>query len=56
MKMSQRVKIRVFPIMIAYIYWSGFRIFKQNLDNPDEIERVRQSVSFTKPLIIFVLS
>ena len=33
---------RDFPIPIAC--WSGFRTFKQNLDNPDEIWMVGHSV------------
>ena len=33
--MKTDVKIAIFPILIAY--WSGFGIFKQNRDNPDEI-------------------
>ena len=32
------VKIGIFPIPIAY--WSGFGIFKQNRENPDEIGMV----------------
>ena len=36
------VKIRIFPVLI--VYWSGFRIFKQNQKNPDEIGMVGQSV------------
>ena len=35
------VKIGIFPIPITY--WSGFRIFKQNRGNPDEIGMVGQS-------------
>ena len=35
------VKITIFPIPIAY--WSGFRIFKQDQENPDEIRMVGQS-------------
>ena len=38
------VKIRIFPILITY--WSGFRIFKQNQENPEEIGMVGQSVLF----------
>ena len=34
-------KSEFFPIPIAY--WSGFGIFKQNRDNPDEIGMVGQS-------------
>ena len=41
-KTSQHAsKIGIFPISIAY--WSGFGIFKQNWDNPDEIGMVGQS-------------
>ena len=35
------VKIGIFPILTEY--WSGFRIFIQNWDNPDEILMVEQS-------------
>ena len=35
------VKIRIFPIPIAY--WSGFGIFKQKRENPDDIGMVWQS-------------
>ena len=35
------VKIRIFPIPVAY--WSGFGIFKQDRENPDEIRMVGQS-------------
>ena len=35
------LKITIFPIPIAY--WSGFRIFKQDRENPDEIRMVGQS-------------
>ena len=38
------VKIRIFAILITYC--SGFRIFKQNQENPEEIGMVRQSVLF----------
>ena len=38
------VKIRIFPILITYC--SGFRIFKQNQENPEEIGTVGQSVLF----------
>ena len=44
MKISQHKSkkiIWIFPIPIPY--WSGFRIFKQNQDNPDEIGMVGQS-------------
>ena len=41
MKILTRVKIRIFPISIAY--WSRFRVFEQNRDNPDEIGIVGQS-------------
>ena len=34
------VKNTIFPIPIAY--WSGFRIFKQDRENPDEIRMVGQ--------------
>ena len=34
-------KIAIFPVVIAY--WSGFGIFKQNRENPDEIGMVEQS-------------
>ena len=34
-------KIAIFPVVIAY--WSGFGIFKQNRENPDEIGMVGQS-------------
>ena len=37
------VKIGIFPILIAY--WSGFGIFKQNRENPNEIRIVGQSGS-----------
>ena len=40
------VKIRIFPIQIAY--WSGFGIFKQNRENPNEIRIVGQSGSKTR--------
>ena len=43
--MITRVKIGIFPILIAY--WSGFWIFKQNRDNPDEIGMVGQSENVT---------
>ena len=43
--MITRVKIGIFPILIAY--WSGFEIFKQNRDNPDEIGMVGQSENVT---------
>ena len=39
------VKIGIFPILIAY--WSGFGIFKQNRENPNEIRIVGQSGSKT---------
>ena len=35
------IKIGIFPVLIAYR--SGFGIFKQNHENPDEIGMVRQS-------------
>ena len=38
------VKIRIFAILITC--WSGFRIFKQNQENPEEIGTVGQSVLF----------
>ena len=37
------VKIGIFPILITY--WSGFGIFKQNRENPNEIRIVGQSGS-----------
>ena len=40
------VKIRTFPIPIAY--WYGFGIFKQNQGNPKEIRMVRQEHSDTR--------
>ena len=36
-------KIVIFAIPIAY--WSGFEIFKQNRENPDEIGMVGQCVN-----------
>ena len=42
-----------FPILIAY--WSECGIFKQNRDNPDEIEMVGQSVRDFSFFIIFLL-
>ena len=41
--MKTDVKIGIFPILIAY--WSGFGIFKQNRENPNEIRIVGQSGS-----------
>ena len=38
------VKISMFPIPITY--WSGFRIFKQNQENPEEIGMGEQSILF----------
>ena len=38
------VKIRIFPILITYL--AGFRIFKQNQENPDKIGMVGQSILF----------
>ena len=43
--MKTDVKIGIFPILIAY--WSGFGIFKQNRENPNEIRIVGQSGSKT---------
>ena len=40
-KIRTDVKIRIFLIPIAY--WSGFRIFKENQENPAEIGKVGQS-------------
>ena len=40
-KISQHESKSVFSYQIAY--WSGFGIFKQNPDNPDEIRMVGQS-------------
>ena len=36
----------MFSILI--LYWSGFGIFKQNQENPNEIEVVGQSVSYRR--------
>ena len=41
---TTRVEIGIFRIPIAY--WSGFGIFKQTRDNPDEIGMVGKSVIF----------
>ena len=40
-KIRTDVKIRIFVIPIAH--WSGFRIFKENQENPAEIGKVGQS-------------
>ena len=40
-KIRTDVKIRIFLIPIAH--WSGFRIFKENQENPAEIGKVGQS-------------
>ena len=42
------VKIGIFPIPIAY--WSGFGMFKQNRENPDEIGMIGQSAIYLFPL------
>ena len=48
------VKIGIFPIPI--VYWLGFRIFKQNWDNPNEIRMVEQSVSMDMHWILEINS
>ena len=48
------VKIRIFPIPIAY--WSRFRIFKQNQENPDKIRMVRQSIILVYQLLWYLQS
>ena len=44
------VKIRIFPIPIAY--WSGFGIFKQKRENPDDIGMHGWTVCFVIALPI----
>ena len=42
-KITIRVEIGIFPIPITY--WLGFKIFKQNQENPNEIGIVGQSAN-----------
>ena len=46
------VKIRIFPILITYC--SGFRIFKQNRENREEIGMVGQSVFSIQIMVLTV--
>ena len=48
------VKIGIFPIPI--VYWLGFRIFKKNWENPNEIRMVEQSVSMVMHWILEINS